>query len=945
MRAGTFAVAFQFGVAALVAGWSGAAHAASWVPVAAAAPATLDTCLLLTNGTVMCHQSSSNQWHRLSPDQSGSYINGAWDSPPISPMPNGTDTSFGACATGCTYGPLYFASAVLADGRVVVIGGEYNTPGGQVWTNMGFMYDPATDPPGGTCPGCGSWSAQLTNPFPGNNFGDAQSVILQNGTMLIAGVLDRTQPGNVNKKMASFDPATLTFTAFTPIGKADGNDEENWNILPDGTFLTVDSTTSSQYEIYNATTNTWTAGAMPVNLADTPTGSAEVGPCILRPDGGLVCFSATQTGLNAIYDTITGTWSRPADIDFPEVPMQSPNHFAVKDGPASLLPNGNVLVMASPVDDNKDNFNPPSHMYEVQYEAGNLIAVEDPANASSFASYQGRMLLLPSGEVLLTANGGGSSDVTVYTAGGTPLDGWRPVITSSPSQVLPGNSYTISGRLFNGFSEGAAYGDDAQMATNYPLVRITNTASGHVVYARTHNHSRMGVEAVTSTEVVSTTFDAPAGMEPGPSTLVVVANGIPSASVGISTNRPPVAVCRNVTKNANGMCVGTALPGDVDNGSSDPDGDPITCTLAPAGPFALGATSVVLTCVDPSGATGSCTATITVVDATPPTLMVPANRASSICTDSSSINVGQATVTDNCPGATVSGQVIAKNGVPLAPPIPVTGGLATLGVGTYTVRWTATDGPNTVTANETVTVAPGIEAAGSFLVDDRGQVRNNAGGFAAMLNAGTGTTKLGNDGRSGAILSVGPVSVLHRAIANGNVTSAGTVTKESDGTITGTITSGGSVTLPPLPTLPAFPPATAGSFTVNSGTQTHAPGSYVSGTVNGGTLVLNSGDYFFQSLTINSGVTVRVTPTTRIFVRNTLFFNSPLRASSGTAIQASFLGFAGASVSLNAQFDGTLIVPNGTVLFGTGSGLTYTGSFFARDIEVTPASALVCKVN
>jgi hypothetical protein len=115
--------------------------------------------------------------------------------------------------------------------------------------------------------------------------------------------------------------------------------------------------------------------------------------------------------------------------------------------------------------------------------------------------------------------------------------------------------------------------------------------------------------------------------------------------------------------------------------------------------------------------------------------------------------------------------------------------------------------------------------------------------------------------------------------------------------------------------------------------------------VNGGTLILTGGDYFFQSLTVNSGVTVRVAPTTRIFVRNTLFFNSPLRASSGTAIQASFLGFAGASVSLNAQFDGTLVVPNGTVLFGTGSGLTYTGSFFARDIEVNPASALVCKVN
>ena len=292
MRVGKLVVAFQCGMAVLIAGWSGEAHAASWVPVANAAPGFLDTCLLLTNGTVMCHQQSTNQWHRLSPDQSGSYINGAWDSPPIAPMPNGNDASFGCM--GCTFAPLYYVSAVLADGRVVVIGGEYNSPGGQVWTNIGFMYDPATDPPGGTCPGCGSWSTQLTNPFPGNNFGDAQSVILPNGTLLIAGVLDRTQPNFTNTQIASFNPATLTFTAFNTIGKADGNNEENWNILPDGTFLTVDSRIASQFEIFNPATSTWTSGAMPVNLADTPTASAEVGPCVLRPDGGLVCFSATR---------------------------------------------------------------------------------------------------------------------------------------------------------------------------------------------------------------------------------------------------------------------------------------------------------------------------------------------------------------------------------------------------------------------------------------------------------------------------------------------------------------------------------------------------------------------------------------------------------------------------------------------------------------------------
>jgi len=39
--------------------------------------------LLLTDGTVMCQQSCSNQWWEISPDPTGSYIQGSWT--PIAP--------------------------------------------------------------------------------------------------------------------------------------------------------------------------------------------------------------------------------------------------------------------------------------------------------------------------------------------------------------------------------------------------------------------------------------------------------------------------------------------------------------------------------------------------------------------------------------------------------------------------------------------------------------------------------------------------------------------------------------------------------------------------------------------------------------------------------------------------------------------------------------------
>jgi hypothetical protein len=78
------------------------------------------------------------------------------------------------------------------------------------------------------------------------------------------------------------------------------------------------------------------------------------------------------------------------------------------------------------------------------------------------------------------------------------------------------------------------YGDDNQSATNWPLVRITNTGTGKVVYARTHTFSTMGI--VTGTKPVAARFDIPATIGTGPSTVEVVTNGIPSAAVAVTIN-------------------------------------------------------------------------------------------------------------------------------------------------------------------------------------------------------------------------------------------------------------------------------------------------------------------------------------------------------------------------------------------------------------------------
>jgi hypothetical protein len=64
-------------------------------------------------------------------------------------------------------------------------------------------------------------------------------------------------------------------------------------------------------------------------------------------------------------------------------------------------------------------------------------------------------------------------------------------------------------------------------------VRITNRASGHVFYARTHDHSTM---AVAFAGIASTQYDVPAGAETGLADLVVVTNGIASAPITVNVH-------------------------------------------------------------------------------------------------------------------------------------------------------------------------------------------------------------------------------------------------------------------------------------------------------------------------------------------------------------------------------------------------------------------------
>ena len=468
--------------------------------------------LLESNGTVLVHDEPDNNttggttaWYKLTPDSKGSYIDGTWSR--IASMPAG-------------YTPLYFASAILPDGRMIVEGGEYIGENA-VWSNKGAIYNPVTN----------TW-ASVAPPKGWTNIGDAASDVLANGTFMLQHPCNTclTNPEDTVDD-ALLNAKTLTWTVIPGTGKEDPNDEEGWNLEPSGQLLTVDVWGLPEGQLYNPGTKTWSfAGAMPVGGNPVnPFPVVEIGPQVEMPGGNTFVVGAgtstqepptacttdaeTQNALYHYKAGTAGTWTAG-----PEIPAIGNEEYDSTDGPGSILPDGNVLFDVSAC-----VYNTPTHFFVYNAGSNTLTQVPDVPNAPNDSSFYTRMLALPNGQVLFND---GSSQMEVYTACGTPNASWKPSITSLSSTTLaPGSTYALSGKQLAGLDQGAAYGDDAQDNTNFPLVRITNSATGVVTYARTSDWTSVSVAPGTRS---STKFTLPSGTPAGKSTLVVVANGIAS---------------------------------------------------------------------------------------------------------------------------------------------------------------------------------------------------------------------------------------------------------------------------------------------------------------------------------------------------------------------------------------------------------------------------------
>ncbi len=119
----------------------------------------------------------------------------------------------------------------------------------------------------------------------------------------------------------------------------------------------------------------------------------------------------------------------------------------------------------------------------------------------------------------------------------------------------------------------------------------------------------------------------------------------------VTLNHPPVANCKNATVylNANGQA--SISSSDINNGSSDEDGDALTYRLSKSSFNCanLGSNTISLTVTDIYGATATCTATVTVIDNTVPVITCSPNVTVSCAADVAAANNASVTVIDNCP--------------------------------------------------------------------------------------------------------------------------------------------------------------------------------------------------------------------------------------------------------------------------------------------------------
>ena len=407
-----------------------AASAEGWTPlVNRPAVNSIQLMILMTDGSVMMHTFDDIQtWVKLTPDAKGSYVNGTW-------------VTLGKMITP----RLYFASQVLQNGNLWVMGGEYTGPFQDPnWGPQAEIYNPLAN----------TWSEAASDP-PQTGCGHVpvtSNVTLTAGSATVDGIYStyRMQPGwtvagaGIPAKttvVAVKSPTSVTLsaqaTASGPavaqfVGEAASCFGDDPSILVPGGKILVGDLIGPQSYLYSISDNAFT----PTGTKVYKDSSDEEGWAVL-PSGQILNYDlfqsiATNTGYAETYTPASGVWTSISPADGTArgtLPVLSDTQVGFELGPILRLLDGRALVIGANqhtalYTPSRNRWAPGPDMRADLTGPGGTIA-----NAL-FGADDAAAALLPNGHVYLTADPGpnpvslnaktsaGSASVTLPTTAG-----------------------------------------------------------------------------------------------------------------------------------------------------------------------------------------------------------------------------------------------------------------------------------------------------------------------------------------------------------------------------------------------------------------------------------------------------------------------------------------------------------------------------------------------
>ncbi|GAB4319606.1 MAG: hypothetical protein Kow0074_09310 [Candidatus Zixiibacteriota bacterium] len=224
----------------------------------------------------------------------------------------------------------------------------------------------------------------------------------------------------------------------------------------------------------------------------------------------------------------------------------------------------------------------------------------------------------------IASDNAGNADTCIQII--TVRDTEAPVLAGCPSNISVQEDSPGGGAVVNFATPTATDNCDADPA----ITQIEGDPSGSTFPVGVHTISFEAQDQCGNTDTCSFTIEVTAGTP------------------------PVVAACKDVVVDADANCEADVVAADVDNGSSGYT----TLTLVPAGPYPLGETIVELIAANDQGDTSTCTATITVEDNTPPTLVCPdtvfANNNPDQCSVTYNVGGLDFSEADNCSAVSIT---------------------------------------------------------------------------------------------------------------------------------------------------------------------------------------------------------------------------------------------------------------------------------------------------